>query len=138
MVKEFLERWEENKWKIRESLKTKLPNYYEELVKLVISNITAEMYEDFAPDPERIHTIDDGNYQGTLLFIIGEKGSSPIIYYSLFVDYGSCGACDTLQGILDNKDWEELPTESQVNDCMILALHIVQGIKLIERGGEDD
>jgi hypothetical protein len=40
---EFVERWEGNKDNVREALKIKLPKYYEELVKLVISNIIAEM-----------------------------------------------------------------------------------------------
>lgn len=126
MIKEFIERWEINKNSLRTSFSTSHPESYENLVQRVIS-----ILED--PDPERIHKIDDGDYQGTLVFVIGEKGYQPSAYWYVKVEYGSCSGCDTLESIRSYSD--ETPTEEQVNDYMTLALHIVQGLKLM---GSDD
>ena len=82
------------------------------------------------PDPERIHRIDDGNYQGTLVYVIGEKGYQPDKYWYVKVDYGSCSGCDTLEGIRDYTD--DAPTDEQAKDYMTVALHIVQGMKPME------
>ena len=81
------------------------------------------------PDPERIHEIDDGTYQGKLIYIIGEYGPDPDVYWYTHLSYGSCELCDLLQGIAAN---EENPDE-QLDDLMALALHIVQSLKPLER-----
>ncbi len=129
MIKELVARWEANKEYVRDALKLQHPDNYKDLVWLVIKNITADDYEDFALDPERIHEIDDGDYQGTLLYIIAEKGYQPSRYYSVFVDYGSCSGCDTLEGIREYSS--DPPTGEQIDQYMTLALHIVQGIKVV-------
>lgn len=132
MIKEFVERWEKNKETIRNSL-TKHPNSYVDLVKLVIQNITDSEYKyKLAPDPERIHSIDDGDYQGTLLFIIPDKGYQPSTYYSVFINYGSCSGCDTLQAIIGHEFSDSIPNEDQKNRYMTLCLHVVQKLKILE------
>jgi len=129
MIKEFVDRFEEKKNNLKQIFKEKHPEDYADLVKSVISILANdETYGGL--DPEKIHCIDDGDYQGTLLFIIPEKTYQPDVYWAVKVGYGSCSGCDTLESIrgwLDNS-----PTEDQVNDYMTLALHVVQGIKLIE------
>ena len=49
----------------------------------------------------KIKEIDDGDYQGTLLYLIPEDTYQPDSseYLMTFVEYGSCSGCDTLQGI---------------------------------------
>ena len=81
--------------------------------------------------PERIHKIDDGDYQGTLLFVIAAKGYQPSKYWAVSVGYGSCSGCDTLEGIKSDGDYGESPNKQQIADYMTLALHIVQGLKQI-------
>lgn len=131
MIKNFVDRWYLNESKIRESLSISHPSRYCDLVKLVVSNITSD--EDFGDDPidpDRIHEIDDGDYQGTLLFVIASKGYQPSEYYFVKIDYGSCSGCDTLEGIREYSD--EKPTKKQVDQYMLLALHIVQGLKKMD------
>ena len=80
------------------------------------------------PDPSRIHVINDGDYQGTLVFVIGATGYQPDVYWYTKVYYGSCTGCDALEGAWGygtDRDWESLWT---------LTLHMMQGLK--ELGGE--
>lgn len=129
MIDKFVEKFNKNKESMENSLKEKHPDEYKDLVKVVIQNINVKDDYD-EPDPERITVIDDGEYQGTLLFIIGAKGYQPSKYWSVYVNYGSCSGCDTLQGIREYS--RKSPTDEQVKDYMTLALHIVQGIKEIK------
>ncbi len=125
MIKEFVEKFENNKAKIEDLFREKHPNDYKEVVKNVVSVLTDDEYGSI--DPERIHVIDDGDYQGTLLFIIAATGYQPSEYWYVKVYYGSCSGCDTLESIRDYSDGK--PTDEQVKDYMTLALHIVQGLK---------
>lgn len=124
-IKEFIELWERNKPAIRAVFEAAHPDDYEAIVKTVIENIQSGGYDD--PDPERITSIDHGDYQGTLVFVIGAKGYQPDTYWYVKVGYGSCSSCDTLQDIRGYGD--EKPTRQQVDDYMTLAMHIVQGLK---------
>ena len=76
MIKEFVTRWEENKSKARKAFSEKHPDEYVDIVREVVKALETDEYAELAPDPNRIHIIDDGGYQGTLLFIIAEKGIS--------------------------------------------------------------
>lgn len=86
----------------------------------------ASYYCDY-PDYENIHVIDDGDYQGMLLFAVPEDTYQPDTYWMFRVFYGSCSYCDTLQGILFDEDNKE----QQVADLMTLALHMIQSGKVI-------
>lgn len=126
MISEFVNEFMIKKLELRKIFKQKHPDDYKEIVKNVISIISNNDSYD-CPDPNRIHVIDDGDYQGTLVFVIAAKGYQPFDYWYVQVNYGSCSGCDTLQGIRDYGD--ELPTEKQVDEYMTLALHIIQGLK---------
>ena len=131
MIQEFVEKFEKDKVKLEDMFRSKHPENYKEVVKNVVSVLTDdEPYDSI--DPERIHSVDDGDYQGTLVFIIGAKGYQPSDYWYVKVSYGSCSGCDTLQAINGYSD--TAPSEEQVQDYMTLALHIVQGLKKM---GED-
>ncbi len=137
MIQKFVDRFEKNKHLLRKSFKTH-PDDYKDLVTRVIEiishgNTHDDDYEYPNPDPKIIHSIDDGDYQGTLIFIIPEQCYQPDKYYYVKVSYGSCSGCDTLQAI--NGYGNEEPREDQVNDYMTLALHIVQQLKKL--GGEN-
>lgn len=128
----------ENKEKLREQFAAKAPESYTEIVKAVVGVIGGDDEYD-APDVNRVHQIDDGDYQGTLVYVIGAGGYQPNDYWYVKVGYGSCSGCDTLQGIHGYSD--EKPTESQVEEYMTLALHIVQGLRAMQlpydEGGEE-
>ena len=126
MIKEFVDKWEENKATIQALFEQKHPEDYKEIVYNVIS-VLNDGYG--TPDPSKIHEIDDGSYQGTLLYVIAEQGYQPNTYWCVAVDYGSCSGCDTLESIRSYS--REKPNSGQVKDYMVLALHIVQGLKKI-------
>lgn len=76
---------------------------------MVVEMLAAAIDECDAPHPERIHQIDDGDYQGTLIFVIGAGGYQPSRYWYVKVGYGSCSGCDTLQAIRGYED--DAPTK---------------------------
>ncbi len=129
MIKEFIKRFNERKKFIEKKFGEKHPENYLELVKIVIETIANKEEYGGEPDIERIHEIDDGAYQGTLIFIIAEQGYQPDKYWYVKVRYGSCSGCDTLQGIeYNDENYGDIPTKEQIKDYMILALHIVQNL----------
>lgn len=133
MIKEFVQIWDEHKTELEQAFQAKHPDNYADIVHKVITMLSDHSDEYEGPDPKRIHEIDDGDYQGILLFVIGAKGYQPSQYWFVKVYYGSCSGCDTLQDI-KSQNYEDTPTETQVKDYMSLALHIMQGIKPLEGG----
>lgn len=141
MEQVFVDRFMEHKDQIRESFRTNPPESYLGIVAAVVDAITEDdeyNYDGFNPDPDRIHQINDGDYQGTLVFVIGEKGYQPSRYWGLTVSYGSCSGCDTLEAIRVSSEWDDdtdeevtIVTESNLDDYMSLALHVVQWITKI-------
>ena len=127
MIEEFTKAWFANLPAMREKFTAKHHEDYKEVVKAVVEMLSAasEGYEK--PDPERIHEIDDGSYQGTLVYVIGGTGYQPSRYWYVKVSYGSCSGCDTLQAISDYSS--QPPNDTQVSEYMTLALHIVQGLR---------
>jgi hypothetical protein len=130
MIKEFVKLFNEKKEVLKNDFSYKHPEDYEEIVKKVISILNDGSYS--YPDSERIHVINDGDYQGTLLFVIAATGYQPSDYWYVKVSYGSCSGCDTLEAIKQYAGEEDKPTKSQVKDYMTLALHIIQGLKKME------
>ncbi len=134
MIKELVERFDAAREQLRAKFSQAHPGGYEDIVKAVIEAVSSKStYGD--PDPERIHCIDDGEYQGTLLFLIAANTYQPSLYWFVYVGYGSCSGCDTFAAIRE-ANWSGGPTEEQVNDYMTLALHIVQGLKVLGDGND--
>lgn len=106
MIKYCYERWDKNKDKLEAALReTDLSDVgYADLLALVVKHILNETpHETFYAglDADNIHCIDDGDYQGTLLFLIPEKTYQPSEhgYLMTYIGYGSCSCCDYLQSI---------------------------------------
>lgn len=131
MIEEFTKKYFANLQVLKEKFQKKHPEDYKELVKNVIEILTDDSYD--AIDPERIHEINDGDYQGTLVYVIADKGYQPSKYWYCRISYGSCSGCDTLESI-KNYDYDTPPDEEQVKEYMQLACHVVQQLK--EMGGE--
>jgi hypothetical protein len=132
MITEFIKKFEDGKDKLKEQFSKKHPTSYREIVKSVIELINPDREKSAdLPDPDQIHEIDDGDYQGTLLYVIPEKTYQPSKYWVVYVGYGSCSGCDTLQGIRCDNYHDDEVTTGQVEDYMMLALHVVQGLKEI-------
>jgi len=128
MIKEFVDAYMNRQEELRSKFKEKHPENYLEIVRSVVGILPELGYDQ--PDVERIHEIDDGDWQGTLVYIIGGTGYQPNTYWYVRVSYGSCSGCDTLEGIREYDD--DPPNEEQVKDYMTLALHIIQGLKQMD------
>jgi len=126
MIQQFVDRFMGSRDMLRSKWALKHVDSYKELVTDVVQILhDPEEYESI--DPNRVHLIDDGDYQGTLLFVIAAGGYQPSTYWYVKVSYGSCSGCDTLEGI---RGYYELPpTEEQLDQYLTLALHVVQGLK---------
>lgn len=131
MIQTFVERWDRRKDEVRTELAAKHPSEYADVVRAVVKALRSDDdYDADIPSPERIHLIDDGDYQGTLVFVIGSEGYQPSTYWFVKVAYGSCSGCDTLEAIRGYQ--HDTPTAAQVDDYMTLALHVVQGLKAMD------
>lgn len=128
MIDEYVKHWEKNKSELEEKYSQVHPASYVEIVADVIQTISV----DGGPDPQRITVIDDGHYQGTQVFVIGEKGYQPRNYFYVRVAYGSCSGCDTLLNIRGRLRSDEDPTNDQTDQYMRLALHIFQSLKRMD------
>ena len=131
MERLFIEAWDYGKDKIRAKFQEKGPDSYEDIVKSVVELAAGDKGYG-VPDPDRIHVIDDGDYQGTQVFVIGAKGYQPSQYWYVSNYYGSCSGCDTLEHINSLNGWNEKPNEAQVDQWMMLCLHIVQRIRKMD------
>lgn len=132
VIEEFVRRWEARKSEVRAAFEASHPSDYIDIVRHVVSILTTDGYSG-SPDPKRLHEINDGDYQGTLVYVIAETGYQPNTYWYVRVCYGSCSGCDTLEAIRGY--CSELPSKEQVDQYMTLALHILQGLK--KMGGEE-
>ena len=128
MLKILIGQWDKNKDLLKEEL-SKIKNIeYRELVKLtfncIFNNNLPSNYKEL--DIENITEIDDGNYQGTLLYVIPFNVYQPAEYDYLmtYVGYGSCSGCDSLLSILGYKDNEKL-SAYQINELMSLCKDII-------------
>lgn len=128
MIKKYIDRFMANKNKLAEKYKSEHPCSYKQLVEDVL-RLISDSDEYGSPEPDIIHEIDDGYYQGTLLYVIPAIGYQPSNYFTIKVSYGSCSGCDTLKSIQEYSD--EHPTGEQVKEYLTLALHIIQSMKEI-------
>ena len=150
MLKYCVEKWDKNKTLLMNALQSeeiynKLGSYeYADLVKLVVKYILndgkAEEHDAGEWDENNITEVDNGDYQGTLLYLIPAKTYQPCAneYLITFVDYGSCSGCDTLLGIqmrIPDRIYCESDDEftslkrRTIEDFMTLCLHLVQHMK---------
>ena len=127
MLKILRDAWAEHEGKLREAI-ADIPDAdnisYHDLIKLLflhVYNAHAKSHQSL--NVEKITEIDDGDYQGTLIFLIPFATYQPdeSEYLMTYVGYGSCSGCDTLQHIQLNGSYGEKPNEGQVNDLLTLC-----------------
>jgi len=132
MITEIISQWDKNKGKLEEYFKNTKQSEFSDSYLSILKKIFELVLTDEEWQLDKITEVDDGDYQGTLLFIIPKDTYQPSVGDYLFtsVSYGSCSGCDTLQGIGSYDD--EIPNENQVAEYMTLALHLVQQMKKFE------
>ena len=135
MLKVLVEKWDKNKNKLKKALSNVVNDdiEYEDLVRLTFSTIYNDDgdeslgYHYQSLDCDKITKIDNGDYQGTFLFLIPFDTYQPSEYEYLmtYVGYGSCSGCDTLRAITDHINYGKKFSESQVESLMILCKDIL-------------
>jgi hypothetical protein len=134
MIKEFVEVFDKNRdvLKAEFSQRETMPSSYNSLVKRVVKILAESDYYP-NPNPDKIHIIDDGHYQGTRVFLIPADQYQPSTYFVCKISYGSCSYCDTFQNIMEGFSFygDDPPSEEIVSQLMNLALHVVQQMKEI-------
>ena len=129
MLKIVVEKWWKNKKKLEDAYRTKKGwNFcsYLDIVKETIDTILNDEGNQW--DIKHITEIDNGDYQGTYLYLIPANTYQPSAdeYLMTYVYYGSCSGCDTLQAIQEG--WSEILKEDQINDFMTLSLHLLENM----------
>lgn len=96
---------------------------YKDIVRLALDAI---LY-DCRLDLDCIHEVDDGDYQGNLIYLIPFNVYQPSEndYLMTYIGYGSCTVCDTLQRISDGYNFDY---EQQIADMMSLCKDIIEHI----------
>jgi hypothetical protein len=128
MIKEITDRFVAAKVEFMAEMTEKLdgPDYfcpsYASLLDMAIRACRSDN-NGAAPDPDRIHTIDDGHYQGTLVFVVASGGYQPSRYWTTRVEYGSCSGCDALEAAHCGSD--------RAGDYWTIALHMMQRLAVL-------
>lgn len=151
MLKYCYHKWDCNKNGLREVIRNdKNINScdYVYLVKLITRYILNGEFppeisgDDQSWDYENITTVDNGEYQGTLLFLIPRTCYQPSEYDYLltYAGYGSCSGCDSLLSIQEYYRYEDdLPSENQVKEYMELCKGLVTNmVKPFNDGWRED
>lgn len=133
MIDKFVKAWDANKSQLKAYLSShKMRDYdqYELLVKALFKEVINPYLakcDDDTFDLSRMTIIDDGQYQGTYLFIIPKDTYQPCYddYVMTYSYYGSCSGCDAILAITDYED-NALPDEKQANEFFTLCLHLLQ------------
>lgn len=132
MIKYCKEQWAKNEAELRKTLakdKNKDRYDYEWLVKMVVTEVLNKNNgDDIEWDAENITEIDNGDYQGTLLYLIPLNTYQPSEYDYLmtYVGYGSCSGCDTLQSIQYDSYSEEEKIDDYVRLCRDIVCNIIK------------
>lgn len=135
MIKYALKKWDENKDVLRNAIqqteKDKRCTWdYEEIVKLVCRYIFNENVSREEPmiNVDGITMIDNGDYQGTLLFMLPFDAYQPAEYEYLmtYVGYGSCSGCDTLQCIQADDETEKEMVDSYLGICKDIVSNTIR------------
>lgn len=145
MLKYCLEKWNKNKHKLEADLRNSpnLSEYsYRDLLQFIVADILNDDDEyDLKWDYENITEIDNGNYQGTLLFLIPEETYQPNEYEYLmtYVGYGSCSGCDTLEHIRMGFWYENEVGDETISEYMALCKDMITNmIKPYNCGWRED
>lgn len=127
MLRYCYEKWNKNRSTLEKKLReTNLCGVnYLDLLKLTVKCIFNDDAFDVKWDTENITEIDNGDYQGTLLYLIPGDYYQPSEseYLMTYIGYGSCSGCDLLQSI---QPWDRSKvTEETIKDFMSLCKDFV-------------
>ena len=130
MINEFTKAWETNEDELKNKIKETEINHYRDLLELVIEEVINPEMDGYKQlDVDNITEINDGDYQGTQIYLIPLNTYQPYIsdYIVTHNFYGSCAGCDAL---LDALGWSD--DDKDIDSLMKLSLHLLQRMKWLE------
>ena len=125
----IINKWDANRERLRKYYEEHISVYrtcdYVDVVKTVVKVIVNDKYTSY--NYENITVVDDGDWQGTQLFIIPEDTyqPGPEEYLVTYEYYGTCSGCDTLMAI------QEEDESYLIDGLMSMSLHLIQQMKFI-------
>jgi len=136
MNREFIKQFEMNKGFLEKYFRENNRQHsYESILKKILEICIPNPRGDGRKwDLDKMTVIDDGDWQGTQIFIIPIATYQPTVCEYAFTDnyYGSCSGCDALQMIDSLGLPNEKLNEKQVQGYMKLALHLVQKLEWLK------
>lgn len=128
MIQEYIDRFQKNKTNLYYYFAETPQSEYGTYEQLLTKTIEMCINDPVSPEinTDAITQINDGDYQGTLLFVIPLSTYQPCEweYLTTYVGYGSCSGCDTLLGISEYDTG--LPNKTQIEAYLTLCLHMVE------------
>jgi len=140
MIKYCRDKWGQNCDKLEQFFRTieHLYEYsYEDIlmytVKYILDDGEYPTPFDRGWDYLKIHKIDDGEYQGTLMFLIPRANRyqpAEYDYLLTYIGYGSCNVCDILTSIQADYDFAETEADKEqaIKDLMKLSCDMVNNM----------
>lgn len=129
------DKWDKNKEKLEQAILQNKELHkcdYQDLVKMVVKYIlNPNSSKKDKYNENNITVIDNGDYQGTLLFMIPRDIYQPTAseYLLTYISYGSCAACDLLKDLkMYYYDYQNEFAKHYINDYMMLCKDIVCNI----------
>lgn len=137
MIQQYVDAFRENKKQFEkwvESIEEEIT--YTDILKQVINLCLNPKYVGTLEelDENKVTEIDNGDYQGTLIYLIPRNCYQPMVsdYVYTSVFYGSCSGCDAL---LASQDWDCYNIKYDVDMVTTIALHLVENMKWLEDWG---
>ena len=138
MIEEFVKYWEAHKDNLKLWFEGKLVDgeepTYKDIVVAIVDNVFNADDDNYASFSTDVVELDDGDYQGTKIFIIHRDAYEPDLddYYYTSDYYGSCGGCDTLLRIYETVQDDK----EKVKLLMNVALNLLQRFHKFLDGNE--
>ena len=137
MLKICKDKWHKNSKKLYEEIVKRGTDVdYIDLVRMSVNCVLNEGETGCETwDTDNITVIDNGDYQGTLLFMIPRRVYQPSEYDYLltFAGYGSCSGCDALLSIIGYSN--DGMTEDIARELLVLCKHLIENIVKPYNGG---
>ena len=129
MIRYCLDHWERNKDILKKYFLSKDEEFiknlsYKSICYFTFSYILEgdEFKDDISLNLKEITVIDNGDYQGTLLFLIPFDRYQPseYEYFMTYIGYGSCSVCDALLSLQSQDTKEEM-----IDDLMLICKDLI-------------
>ena len=139
MIEKFVKAWDKNNKLLLKEFEKNEPIDYKDIVEKLVTIVINPYLEEnrfdsdfpnYSLDIDNMTVIDNGDYQGTKIYIIPFDAYQPNTSDYVFTHnhYGSCSGCDTFYHIIDDYSTKG----KKAKEFHTLALHILQRFKQLD------